>query len=507
MVFRIFRAYSFFCVMIVFSLPLLALAKSFNYDGNFDTSASQACMDIKMSIVVSTISTLVTSGVSLIKNPRFERDAIQDSPTSTILTRSTSTTTANNETSDAAIVVQGASSLAIGVKVGLGVGIPIAVLVTFGIGFYFMRRYWQRKLERYKKNDSENSDTVVILPSETSSRPNTSYTTAPSMSASIKTASDIRALGGEIPDLPTYFPGDIISSAGVPGGYSSSGNAYHSTEKKDFEMHTYAIEIGDSTPDDKDFPINAFVVEMDAHEPKADNEGIFELGLPSPRLPVEIEQNTVEIVSEPEPGPKLEPAPEITNDLSTLPSQRLGFQKLQLLETSYPSGNEAKKQEEAEQKPDDIIEKNGSYNGQARIIDVEETFPLQEEDESLHGIPIDDTEKNISEDKIVSQSIERGITPVAEPANPPLEKRRGRSQARSVSSKSLSSIPRSQFSRSSSTPRALPRLDSGTMPLPASAQKRTARSMSRGRTHISAMIVETRPKIPGPAPAHGLLSH
>lgn len=505
-----------FCAVIVLTLPLLALANDGTH--THDNSASEAYIDNKIHFAESKLSMLFTSRASLTRTSESRNLEARESQSSTPSNASSSTPTA------AAAIETSGAAISLGAKIALGVGIPIFILATLGIGFYFMRRYWQRKLERYKRNDPETSDTVVILPGGVPSRPNTSHTTAPSMSASIKTASDIRALGGEIPDLPTYFSGDMIASVGVLDSYSDPGwNLYHKTEKKDYEMHTYAIEIGDSTPGDEEFPINAHVVEMDAHEPRAINEGIFELGLPSPRLPLEIEQDTVmvfseqdnvkvisaqetvKVLSEPESDPKRAPVSESTNDLSTLPSQRHGFQ---LLKTPTATFDDEDIQGETEFNVKGIIKLENSCHGQEFSSNLKEPFTIPSEVNTSHDLLIDESKGNTGEDdKIFNPNAVDGVISIIEPAIPSPEKHRGRSQKRTPSSKSPSSIPRSQFSRSSSTPRALPSLDNEIMPLPAAVQKRTARSMSRGKTHISTMIADTRPNVPVPVQAYGLPPH
>lgn len=494
---------------------------------------------------ISTVTPSPTSTVSSSPTGTSISHATED-PTfivSTTTPAPQSSTAANGGTTTVAVIVQSSTQLSTGAKVGLGLGIPILVFAIFGIGFYFVRRYWQRKLQQYRQKEQAGADTVTILPGECPSRPNTGHTghrasasISASMSASIKTAGDFGVLGGDVPEIPRRFGGDKVSST-VPGVFGSklySGTwPYHGDKKEAFQMHTYAIEIGDSVPDKQVSPITPHVAEMDAHEPRANNEGVFELGLPSPRLPVEMAREKQESGAEPKSDsntetppstvkpivePTVEPAEtaiestDVTpvqkpkGDLSTLPSQRRGTSWLKI--KTPPS-----------EKADDMwkidlglttLFKSGAEESKP-ISKEKEPTKMEAEDKIYHQDPMEEKESILA--------LEQAVVAAAQ-TDPPPEKERSRPAVRAISV-STTSIPMSQFSPSSSPSRMLHILNEDMMSSSGRAIQRArseaknnapsvkngeaedtegcnSRPVSRGRAHISSMVVDakviTRPR-------------
>jgi hypothetical protein len=355
------------------------------------------------------------------------------------------------------------------------------------------------------------------------------------MSASIKTAGDFGALGGDVPEIPAYFAGDTIASARVFGGDLYSGTwPYHGDKKEAFQMQTYAIEMGHSTPEDRNFPINPHVVELDAHEPRADNEGVFELGLPSPLMkmdgmklgPEPALEAVLDTSTEPKPDatPELqEPAVEKSKgDLSTLPSQRRGtsWLKAQNDPSDYEDNiwkndlrlEELFKTDAEEQKP--ISNEKEPF----RMEIDEKIFHLEPSDASEEKGLIPDLSSEIANAAIVSSALTSAasFSSRVNEAGQSVEKDRGRPpiQAISTVSVSSSSIPMSQFSSSSSPSRMLHILNEDMMSSSGRAIQRarsearkaagskadgmegtegsTSRPVSRGKAHISSMVVDTK---------------
>jgi hypothetical protein len=399
-------------------------------------------------------------------------------------------------TATVAAMVHPSAPLSTGAKIGLGIGVPVLVLAIFGAGFYFARRYWQRKLRQYKSNDQRGGDTATILPDVSTSRPNTGHTVAASMSASIKTTDDFRALEGEVPEIPTYFTSDaVISSAVLQSDLHSDTWPYHGGKEDAFQMQTYAMATGDSIPDQTISPIKGYVAEMDAYEPRANNEGVFELGLPSPRLPVEMGGQDDMTSSQPEIDPITEvskPAAEKTKgDLTTLPGQRRG---ISWLKAPIVSGEGIGL---------DLLK-----------VDSKEQNSISTEKESLRG----EAEEKIfhsndpSEEKEWNLDFRTAEAFVAETANVPLETGRGRPPIRKIFTGSPSSIPVSQFSPSSSPSRLLSIINEDMLSSTGRAFKRArsearkgtsskvdaegavrgiSRPTSSGKAHISSMAVDT----------------